>query len=204
MQWEPRVCRSPSHPPPGWALGRALHSFPIFGSGAFSALREARLGATLGGAAGCSWQDVLGGVWVGLGDSLQRVCVGCWHPRLRLWDPSTALLLDYRNWLGRGGLLQPPCLVQGALQRGGALENHGKTRAALEELWDKRICPADSGKCLSSCLLQRNIFTGSVPLGCGGGQRQGPAQGKVWPTSQLARHQGAVFVQGVCVCTQAR
>lgn len=58
---------------PSLALGSAAHSFPVFGSGAFSILRETWLGAMLCEAIGCSRQ---GDIWLGLSESLQRVWMG--------------------------------------------------------------------------------------------------------------------------------
>lgn len=77
MQWELCGCcsRSPSHPR-SLALDCALHSFPIFGSRAFSVLCEARLRAMLCEAVSCSHRMCWGNVWLGLGDSLQYMCVG--------------------------------------------------------------------------------------------------------------------------------
>lgn len=59
VQREPRVGRSPSHPP-GLARGLASHSFPIFGSGAVSVSREAQLGAVLREAVGRMCREMFG------------------------------------------------------------------------------------------------------------------------------------------------
>lgn len=64
----------------GLALGSPTHSFPVLGSRAFSVSCETRLAAMLHEAIGCSRQ---GDVWLGIGESLQRVCVG--RKVLALW-----------------------------------------------------------------------------------------------------------------------